>query len=227
MNHTFDDYQVKTRKILKECKALIDGSHFIYSSGRHGDFYINKDAIYMHPKVLDDVAYMLTCVALNAFSISFDVILSPTMGGMILGNAVSYNATLISGKEILFAYSESDPDHKLHRIIRRGYDSIIKDKNILLVDDIVTTGTTMVGMARAALRLGGNVLGGISICNRNYVRNIKFYPDNVGNDTVAFDLNIVPLVELDLRTFSSSECPFCKAGRPIDPRLGKGGRISD
>jgi len=212
-------YSSNTQKILKDCKAFVDGGHFIYSSGRHGDFYINKDALYMHPKKLDDVSYMLTQLAFSSFNIPFDVVLAPTMGGILLGQAIAYNASIETNSNVFFAYSERSQKNTNHRVIRRRYDRIIKGNNVLLVDDIVTTGMTMVGMAKAVLRMGGNVIGGISICNRGNIRNIKFYPDNTSE---AFDLHIVPLLELDLRTFSSEDCPFCKSGRPIDPRLGEG-----
>jgi len=219
MSRETDLYQAKTRKILKECKAFVEGGHFVYSSGRHGDFYINKDALYMHPLKLDDVSYMLAQVAKDSFTVPIDVVLAPTMGGILIGQSVAYTLSIDTGTEVLFTYCEPKPEHPVHRVIRRKYDSVIKGRNILLVDDIVTTGATMVGMAQAAIRMGGNVIGGVSICDRGQTRAIKFYPDK---DSDVFELNMVPLLELDLRTFPSDDCPLCRAGRPVDPRLGEG-----
>lgn len=207
----------KTKRILRECGAFVEGGHFVYSSGRHGDFYINKDALYMHPVKFDDVVYMLSQNILSSFSVPIDIVLSPTMGGILVGQGVAHTLSLEIGSEVLFAYSEPKDGDPFYRTIRRKYDSIIRDANVLLVDDVVTTGTTMVGMAKSVLRRGGKVVGGASICDRGQNRCIKFYPDQ---DSLVSELNLLPLLTLDLRTFSSDDCPFCKSGRPIDPMLG-------
>lgn len=207
----------KTKRILRDCGAFVEGGHFVYSSGRHGDFYINKDALYMHPLKFDDVVYMLSSNILDSFSAGIDLVLSPTMGGVLVGQGVAHTLSLELGKEVLFAYSEPKNNDPLHRTIRRKYDGVVRGSNVLLVDDIVTTGTTMVGMAKSVIRRGGKVVGGASICDRGQNRCIKFYSDD--GSTVS-ELNLVPLLTLDLRTFSSDDCPFCRANRPIDPMLG-------
>lgn len=211
------DYQVRTRKILKDCGAFRDGGHFVYSSGLHGDFYINKDALYTQPKKLDDICVMMADVATHSFGSAIDTVLAPAMGGLILGQNIAYNLAMQEQTDIRFAYAERSIENPYTRVIRRGYQGVISKKKVLLVDDVVTTGKTLIGMAQAVNILGGIVVGAVVICDRGNVRNIK-YPicDSIG----TAELNIAALAELDLKTFEPSKCLFCKAGRPFDTECG-------
>ena len=216
-------YYSKVKKILRECKAFVDGSHFVYASGQHGDFYVNKDALYMHPLKLDDVCVMMFENTHGAYGEDIDLILAPTYGGVILGQNLAYNYSLCVGREVLFAYSELDISGA-YRILRRGFSGAVKGSRVLLVDDIVTTGNTLMAMAQAVIRAGGEVVGSSVLVDRGKVRNLKFYAQDrkgILMDT-PFELRIVPLLEMDLQTFKAEECPLCQTGRPIDPELGEG-----
>jgi orotate phosphoribosyltransferase len=217
------DYQAKTRKILKDVKAFVDGGHFVYSSGYHGDFYINKDALYAYPKKLDDIGAMLTTIVEERFCTDIDTVLSPAVAGIILGQSVAYNLSLNMDKDILFAYADRHSDDKSLRTIRRGYSSFVQNKKVLLIDDMVTTGATLVGLAKAVLALGGEVVGAGVICDRGKVRTIKYDVDVVG---VGGEVSIAPLVELDTQIFKQSDCPLCKSGRPVDTELGEGVKVN-
>ena len=211
------DYQRKTRKILRDCGAFVDGGHFVLSGGKHADFYINKDALYVYPKKLDDICMMMADVAMHSFS-DFDVVLAPAVAGVVLGQNISYNLSMELHRDILFAYADHHSDNLHHRTIRRGYQEVIRGKKVLLVDDIASTGATLVSLAEAVTRLGGQVSGAVVICDRGQVRTLRYQTRN----GVACEINIAPLVELDLQTFSEKDCPFCRAGRPIDTLLGEG-----
>ena len=221
------DTQARTRKILKECGTFHDGGHFVYSSGLHGDFYINKDALYTHPRKLDDVCVMMTDLAVGSFG-AFDTVLAPAISGTVIGQNIAYNLSLEQTTEIRFAYAEKHQTNPFIRTIRRGYQQVIIKKRVLLVDDVVTTGKTLVGMAQAVTSLGGTVVGAVVICDRGSVRNLKYLletpenPSHQGAYLKESELHIAPLVELDLKTFKPDKCPFCKANRPIDVDLGEG-----
>lgn len=215
------NYSIKTRKILKDVGALVEGDHFCHSNGFHGDHYLNPSAIYVFPKKLDDISVMLSDVALNSFS-DFNVILAPAISGIILGQAVAYNLTLELGEEINFTFAEKNHFNGNHKTIRRGYEGIIKNKKVLLVDDIVTSGKTLMEMARCAMSLGAEVVGAVVICDTGQVRTLSFR-----HEDESFDIKIVPLVELDLQLFDPSVCPLCAAGRPINSTLGEGSSVED
>lgn len=207
---------------MKSCKAFVDGSHFVYASGDHGDFYVNKDALYMHPKKLDDVCYMLYEQTREAYGVDIDVVLSPTYGSILIGQLLAYNYCL-NGKDVKFAYAEGEPTDN-YRIIRGGFRNILSGAKVLLVADIVTTGNTLVSLAQAAIRADANVVGASVLCDRGKVRTLKFCPmDKQGiMSSTPFELNIVTLLEMDLKTFPADQCPLCESGRPIDPEFGVG-----
>lgn len=211
------DNQVRTRKILKDIGAFHDGGHFVYSSGLHGDFYINKDALYAHPLKLDDIGVMLTDCATKAFGPVFDMVVAPAVAGVVLGQYVAYNLSLNTQADILFAYAEKHPTNPGLRTLRRGYQSLVKGRKVLLVDDVVTTGATLMGMAEVVTAYGGQVVGAVAICDRGNVRTLRL----VGS-SLPLELAIAPLVELDLKTFPANKCPLCKCGRPVDTELGEG-----
>jgi len=210
------DYQKKTRKILRDCNAFVDGGHFVLSGGRHADFYVNKDALYVYPKKLDDICVMMAETAFHAFS-DFDVVLAPAVAGVVLGQNIAYNLSMSMGKDILFAYADKNLLNSNYRTIRRGYQDIIRGKRVLLVDDIASTGATLVSLAQAVDGLGGVPSGAVVICDRGKVRNLKF---NDSKGVLKSEFTIAPLVELDLQTFDADDCPFCRSGRPIDTYLG-------
>ena len=213
------DYQTKTRRILKDCRAFHDGGHYVYTSGLHGDHYVNKDALYAHPLRLDDVGVMLTDCALKSFGAVFDVVVAPATSGIALGQLVAYNLSLDRREEVLFAFSDRNPQQPASRVLRRGFRELIRNRRVLLVDDIVTTGQTLAGLAQAVTGAGGCVTGAVALCDRGSVRVLRYLADNTG---VATELTIAALVELDLKTFAPDKCPFCRAGRPIDTNLGEG-----
>jgi orotate phosphoribosyltransferase len=213
------NYSVKTRKLLRDTGCYVEGDHFVNGNGMHCDFFLNSAALYAYPKKLDDISVMLTDLALNTFT-DFQVVLAPAISGIILGQAVAYNLALELQNDIMFAFAEQNKFDNTHKTIKRGYEGIIKGKKVLLVDDISTTGKTLVEMAQCVLSLQGDVVGAAVVCDRGQVRTLSF---KYGDETHS--IKIAPLVELDLQLFPPSNCPLCKSGRPINSMLGEGSGI--
>ena len=114
--------------ILKQVGAVITDSHFVYTSGKHGSVYINKDAVYPHTKETSAVGRMMAKKFANT---EVDVVVGPALGGIILSQWTAYHLSQIKGKEILGIYTEKDTDS--NQILRRGYDHLVKGKNVLVV----------------------------------------------------------------------------------------------
>src|SRR5947209_1066229 len=197
-------------QIFASVGAIVRDSHFVYSSGRHSSVYINKDALYLHSKVISTLCQLMA-QPYNADEI--DVVVGPVLGGIVLSQWVAcyLNASRSSGETLsLYAEKESDgPDKKF--LFRRGYDRYIPGKKVLVVEDVLTTG----GSARQVIELvgahGGIVIGLSALCNRGDVQ-----PEDVG------DVPISTLVSVTLETFPEAECPFCQQHIPINTELGKG-----
>jgi orotate phosphoribosyltransferase len=142
-----------------------------------------------------------------------DVVVGPVLGGIVLSQWVAYhlNARRSSGETLaVYAEKEGDGPDKTF-LFRRGYDRYIPGKNILVVEDVLTTGGSARQVIDLVRRHGGNILGLSVLCNRGGVQ-----PRDVG------DVPVHALITLPLETFAESECPFCRQQVPINTELGKG-----
>jgi len=197
-------------QLFADVGAIVTDSHFVYSSGRHSSVYINKDALYLHTRV---IATLCQLMALPYEANEIDVVVGPVLGGIVLSQWVAHHLnTGRSAAETLAIYAEKEGDGAGKKFaFHRGYDRYISGKNILVVEDVLTTG----GSARQVIKLvqmhGGNVVGLSALCNRGDVQ-----PQDVG------DVPIHSLIAITLETFSEAECPFCRLQMPINTELGKG-----
>ena len=197
-------------QLFSHAGAIISNSHFVYSSGRHSSVYVNKDALYLHTGIVSRLCEHMA-QAYNAAEI--DVVVGPVLGGIVLSQWVTsaLNARRTSG-EVLAVYAEKEgdgPDKTF--VFHRGYDKYIGGKNILVVEDILTTGSSARQVIEAVRKQEGNVVGLSALCNRGSVQST-----DVGN------VPLRQLVTLTLETFAEDECPFCQQGVPINTELGKG-----
>ncbi len=197
-------------QIFAEVGAIVTGSHFVYTSGRHSSVYINKDALYVHPRVIETL-----CRAMAApyDAEQIDVVVGPVMGGIVLSQWVAHhlNERRAAGETLAFyAEKEGDGSDKTF-VFRRGYDRYIAGKNILVAEDILTTGGSARQVIELVRRHGGNVIGLSALCNRG----------NVQQEDVA-NVPIHALLEISLETYSEEACPFCRDNVPVNTELGKG-----
>ncbi|QBD82338.1 orotate phosphoribosyltransferase [Ktedonosporobacter rubrisoli] len=200
----------KIMQIFADAGAVISDSHFVYSSGRHSSVYINKDALYLHTEVIAQLCSML---AQPFEAEQIDVVVGPVLGGIVLSQWVAHALNVRrSLGETLSVYAEKGADGTDKKFFfGRGYDKHIAGKNILVVEDVLTTGGSVRQVIDLVRRQGGNVVGLSALCNRGNVQ-----PADVG------DVPIHTLIKITLQTYSESECPFCQQQVPINTELGKG-----
>ena len=89
--------------VLARTGAVITKTHVVYTSGRHGSAYINKDAVYPHTQA---TSKLCRAIAENFFYANVDAVIAPAMGGIILSQWVAYHLTELSGHEALGIYAE-------------------------------------------------------------------------------------------------------------------------
>jgi orotate phosphoribosyltransferase len=197
-------------QLFADVGAIISDSHFVYSSGRHSSVYINKDALYLHTQTISKLCQLMT-FPYNSDQI--DVVVGPVLGGIVLSQWIAHHLNVRrSSGETLAVYAEKDGDGANKTFsFHRGYDKYIANKNILVVEDILTTGGSARQVIELVRRHGGNVVGLSALCNRGNVQ-----PADVGN------VPIHTLVTVSLETFTEEECPFCQQQVPINMELGKG-----
>lgn len=194
--------------ILKSVHGIITDDHFVYTSGKHGSIYINKDALYPHTEKVSEVGHMF---AQKTKDLDIDVVVGPMIGGIILSQWTAYHLTKIKGKEVLGVYTEKD-EQSNQVFGRRGYDKLVKDKNILIVEDLTNTGGSVKKVVDTVRNAGGNVLKVGVMVNRN--------PEEVNAEYMSapfFSLGVFPA-----EAFDESECPLCKQSIPINEKIGHG-----
>lgn len=193
-------------KTLKDIGAIIQNSHIIYTSGKHGSAYVNKDAIYPHTRLTCDLCLE---IAAHFEDQGVDVVVAPAIGAVILSQWIAFHLSEIEDREVLSVYAEKDGESF---VIKRGYDKLLKDKNCLVVEDILNTGGSALKVVQKVRELGGNVIGVAALCNRGGV--------------TEEDLDDVPelfsLTQIKLEAWDAKDCPLCAKNIPINTSVGKG-----
>ncbi|HEY7419329.1 MAG TPA: orotate phosphoribosyltransferase [Ktedonobacteraceae bacterium] len=199
-------------QIFIDAGAIVRNSHFVYTSGRHSSVYINKDAVYLHT---NSISQLCQEMARPYDAQAIDAVVGPAMGGIVLSQWVAHSLNARrTGGEVLAIYAEKGTDGVNKQFFfGRGYDKYVSGKNVLVVEDVLTTGGSVRQIVELVRSHGGNVVGLAALCNRGNVQ-----PETVG------DVPVHALISIDLATYVPEDCPFCKEGVPINTELGKGAR---
>jgi len=102
-------------EIFKKTGGYITGSHIVYTSGKHGEAYLNKDAIYPHTNEISQVCFE---IAKRYKEKEIEVVAAPALGGIILSQWTAYHLSKMTGKEVLGIYTEKTPDK--NQVFTRG-----------------------------------------------------------------------------------------------------------
>ena len=169
-------------KILKETKALIEG-HFILSSGLHSPKYIQCAQLLSKPEKAKKICESLAEKIKKEFT-NIDLILSPAMGGIIIG----YEIGRILNLETIFA-------ERVKGIfeLRRNF-SLKKNSNILIVEDVITTGKSSIECSKLVKNADANLIGFACIIDRT-------------NKKSEIKEKIVSQIQLSIPTFNENDIP--------------------
>jgi len=195
--------------IFKKCGAIITNTHVVYASGRHGDTYINKDSVYPHT---DKISALCRTVAEKFEKEEIDVVAGPTVGGVILAQWTAHFLSQMNKKEVLAVFAEEITTKygEKKRTFKRGYDKLIKDKKVLVVEDVLTTGGSVKKVVESAASFGAKVIACAALVNRGGVKDA-----DVGTKITA-------LMDISLSSWEEKDCPLCKKGVPVNTDVGKG-----
>ncbi|HEY4526512.1 MAG TPA: phosphoribosyltransferase family protein, partial [Candidatus Paceibacterota bacterium] len=143
-------------ELLQKVGAFRSG-HFVFTHGRHSDSYVNKDALYPYTH---DTSTLCKAMAERFKDKKIDVVIGPAIGAAILSQWVAYHLTEMNGRDVFGAYADKDGQGGF--MLRRGYDALVKGKNILIVEDLTTTGGSIKKVVETARTAGGNIVGAIA-----------------------------------------------------------------
>lgn len=192
--------------ILKQVGAVITDSHFVYTSGKHGSVYINKDTLYPHTRLASRVGNM---IAQKFKTNAVDVVAGPALGGIILSQWTAFHLSRLKHKNILGVYTEKDDQG--HQIFRRSYDQLIKGKKVLIVEDLTTTGGSVAQVVTSVKAAGGQIVSVCVMVNRD---------PRITSKVVGAPFTALGVIKAD--AFVATDCPLCKSHVPINTAIGHG-----
>ena len=169
-------------KILRETNALIEG-HFILSSGLHSPKYVQCAQLMSKPDQARKICESLA-KKIDAELRDFDLILSPAMGGIIVG----YELGKILNKQTIFS-ERVNGEFKLRRDFQ-----IIKGTKVLIVEDVITTGKSSLECSKLVKENNANIIGYACIIDRS-------------NGKSEINDKIISQVELDIPTYKKDNLP--------------------
>lgn len=179
-------------EILKSCDALLEG-HFRYTSGRHGKQYFEKIRIVQEPRFVDELGRMMAA-KMDDIRENIDLVCAPAYGAVVFGFATA----LHMGRS--FAFLQRDGETRMS--VRSGFRDIVKGSRILLVEDICTTGGSIVESIDALNSSGAEVLQVGLVVDRTAGK-------------LKLDVPYRSLLSVEAISWNSEECPLCREGIPI------------
>ena len=195
--------------ILKKSDAVVLDSHIVLTSGRHSPPYINKDYMYIHTQDASKVGKMF---ANSIKDLPIDIIAAPAMGGIVLSQWTAYHLSKLKGKEVLSVYTEKDPEK--NQVFTRGYDKIVKGKNVFVVEDLVTTGQSVKKVVKSVKGAGGKVIGVGVMVDRS--------PLSKPVTERAIGAAFFALGRLPIDVYEADDCILCVKKVPINTSIGHG-----
>ncbi|HOA81070.1 MAG TPA: orotate phosphoribosyltransferase [Defluviitaleaceae bacterium] len=173
-------------EIFKETEVLLEG-HFQLTSGRHSNQYMQCAKILQYPNYAEEIAKGL---AEEFKDDNIDMVVGPAMGGII----IAYELARQLKCKNLFAERE---DGKM--TLRRGF-TIPKGTRVLVAEDVITTGGSVMEVIDIVKEQGGELAGVAVLVDRS-------------NGKVDFGTKLRAALTVDVVSYEAEECPICKEGK--------------
>jgi orotate phosphoribosyltransferase len=171
--------------------ALLDG-HFLLKSGRHAGRYLEKFLVLQHPRYGVEICRRFAEALAPS---SPTLIVGPTTGGVLL----SFETARQLGGSVRAAFAE--PVASGGRALRRGW-RLDPDDRVALVDDILTTGASLVETVEAVRAAGVEPVVAAVIVDRSV-------------DAVQLGFPLHALGRIEIPSWESDACPLCADGVPL------------
>jgi orotate phosphoribosyltransferase len=168
---------------FRDADALLEG-HFILSSGLRSPRYLQCARVLMDPMRAERMARALAQKLPSDIRDSIDVVVSPAMGGVIIGHemgrALGRPAVFVERPQGVFE-------------LRRGF-RLSPGERVLLVEDVVTTGLSSREAIAAVEAAGGKVVAAASLVDRS-------------GGQADLGVPYTPLIRIDVPAYQPDEVP--------------------
>ena len=175
-------------QIFKDAGAMLEG-HFLLTSGLHSPTYWEKFRVLQYPHYTEKLCQL---IAEHFKQDEVQVVVGPTTGGIILAFEVARQL----GVKGIFAEKEGE-----ERIFRRGF-TINPGDRVLVVDDVLTTGSSVAEVIEAVGKLGGITIGVGVLVDR-------------AEQKKELGVPLFSCLQVTTTTYTPAECPLCAADIPL------------
>lgn len=182
--------------LLKKAGVLLEG-HFLLTSGRHSNRYLQCAKVFRNTEYSEIVC---RDIAEQYKDEKIDVVIGPAMGAV----QMAYEVSRWTHCENFF----TERDDNGNMVLRRGFE-IKPSMNVLVVEDVVTTGGSVKEVIEVVKKSGGNVIGVGSVVDRT-------------GGKIDFGVPYKSFYSADVESWEANECPLCKAG--AEPPVKSGSR---
>jgi orotate phosphoribosyltransferase len=177
--------------LFADAGALLEG-HFLLKSGRHAARYLENFLVLQHPPVAVELCRRLADV-LTPYRPS--LVVGPTTGGVLL----SFETARLLGGSVRAAFAEPVPSGG--RALRRGWE-VAPSERVAIVDDILTTGASVLETIEAVRAAGVEPLAAAVMVDRSV-------------EPVALGLPLHPVGRIEIPSWDADACPLCAQGIPL------------
>ncbi len=177
--------------IFEETEGIMHG-HFCLASGKHSDTYMQCAKLFMYPKKSQLLCKALAKKIKGLGDLGIEFVASPAIGGIIMGYEMAAQLDV--------------PNIFLERVegklaMRRGFN-FAEGTKFLVVEDVVTTGGSVIETIEELERLGGEVVAVASIVDRS-------------NGKANFGRAYTALYTAEIIAYDAADCPLCRDNVPI------------
>jgi len=174
--------------LFRRTGAYLTG-HFRLTSGLHSPEYLQCAKVLQYPDHAESMGRALAA----AMNVTPDVVVSPAMGGLIIGHET---ARAFGVRHI---FTERDADRKM--VLRRGF-AITPGEKAVVIEDVITTGGSSVEVIELLRQLGAQVIAAGSVIDRSGGK------ADLGVPRAA-------LATLTVTAYDPAQCPLCAQGLPV------------
>ncbi len=172
--------------VFKKTEGILHG-HFLLTSGRHSDTYMQCAKLFVHP---EESAYLCGALSEQLKEFKADAVVSPAVGGIIMG----YEVARQLGVKNFFAEREGGG-----MTLRRGF-ALEKGMRVIVVEDVVTTGGSVKEVIELCRAAGAEVTAVASVVDRS-------------GGKVDFGVPYRALLSMEVKSYEADECPLCREGK--------------
>jgi len=190
-----------TEDLLKifEAAGAIRHGHFELSSGLHSGTYVQCALVLQYPRFAEKLGKALAALFTDA---GIEAVVSPALGGLIVGQEVARALPEASGKHAVPAggvpalFVERDGSGTM--VMRRGFE-LRPDQRVLVVEDVWTTGGSTQEAIHVVQQAGGCVVAAAALIDRS-------------GGKIDFPVKAQALLDLPIASYEPEDCPLCKDG---------------